>query len=337
MNEPMSRKEKMRFRIATILSLILFAALLCCGCDKTTERGKNDPVAASLDLQDLKNRINELLKKVDHLRSQGKYAEALVDVRTLVDLSERFPEKPKFRYDMLDSLHFLLLKTGAYEEAVQAGLALESLSLRTDLRPSPWNCLKIAEAYLGQGQLEKALDWIEKAVDERGFIAMELFENATYSSLRESPRFQDVIARMEKKIGIGLPAKEFSVQLLNGTDFILSEQKGKVVLIDFWDVDCPPCRKGMPFLKKMVRDFGEKGLVLIGISLDTDKAKLNGFLDELSPSWPMACSFKGWADETVRLYGIHSTPSFWLIDRDGILRKMNIRGDDLVAAVRELL
>ena len=76
---------------------------------------------------------------------------------------------------------------------------------------------------------------------------------------------------------------------------------------------------------------------MIGISLDTDKNLLQNYLKELSPQWKMACSFQGWSDPMAKLCLINATPSSWLIDRQGILRHINLRGEELYKAVKVLL
>lgn len=298
---------------------------------------KNALPTAAVDLQKIRARINELLDMANGCSDASKYAEALTHVRKLVDIANQLPGKLEFREQMLDFQQYLLLKTGAFQEALENGFALDDLSQKISTRKSPWNCLKIADAYMGLKDLEKAMTWIEKAVYERDFIRRDVFDSPDYAQLKGNPRFIKVIAAIEKKIGLNLPAKEFTVQLLDGTPFSLAEQRGKVVLIDFWDVNCPPCRKEMPNLKKMHREFTQKGLVIIGISLDTDEILLRNYLKELSPQWKMACSFQGWNDATAKLYLINATPSSWLIDRQGILRRINLRGEELYKAVKALL
>jgi peroxiredoxin len=281
--------------------------------------------------------VKRLLDRANACSNAGKYAEALTYVRQLVDISNQSPEKLEFRAEMFDFQHYLLLKTGAFREALENGFVLDELSRKISTRKSPWNCLKIADAYLGLKDWENAMVWIEKAVYERGFIRRDIFNSKEYAPLKNNPRLIKVIAAIEKKIGLNLPAKIFTVQLLDGASFSLSEQRGKVVLIDFWDVNCPPCRKEMPNLKKLHQEFAGKGLVIVGISLDTDRTLLQNYLKEISPEWKMACSFQGWEDATAKLYLINATPSSWLIDRQGILRHINLRGEELYAAVKALL
>ena len=131
--------------------------------------------------------------------------------------------------------------------------------------------------------------------------------------------------------------KDFIVTLTNGDFFNLSSQKGKVILIDFWDVRCAPCIKALPELKSYYEQFHKNGFEIIGISLDTDKELLMNFLNKKKIPWKITCSYKGWKDELVILYGIAATPSTWLIDRKGILQYNEIKGEELKAAIELLL
>ena len=294
-------------------------------------------ITNAADWEKARAQVDALRDKASASSQAGNYADALTHVRKLVEISDRFPDKLEFREEALDFQHFLLMKTGAFQEAVETALALEALARKISTRNSPWYCLKIAVAYMGLNDRERALAWIEKAVYERNFIRHDVLDGEDYSALKGDPRFIKVMAAVEKKIGLDLPARDFSIELLDGASFSLSGQRGKVVLVDFWDVNCLPCRKEMPNLKKLHSEFADKGLVIVGISLDTDKALLQKYLKAVSPEWKMACSFQGWNDATARLYSINATPSSWLIDRQGILRHVDLRGRELYQAVKALL
>ena len=159
----------------------------------------------------------------------------------------------------------------------------------------------------------------------------------SFAALKDDPRRGALLAAARAKIGLDREARDFQVPLLDGTTFRLSDQKGKVVLVDFWDVRCPPCRKELPRLKAMFGEFRDHGLVILGISLDTDRQLLADYLKETAPTWNMACSFRGWDDDTAKLYKVSATPSTWLIDRSGVLRFFNLRGETLERAVSDLL
>ncbi len=287
--------------------------------------------------QATEDQIRKLLHDARNLGDSGQYAKALERVRPLAEQSGRFADKPELQYEVLDYEHFLLLKTGAFREALQTGFRIEELGRTISDRKSPWDCLKIADAYLGLKEYDKALDWIEQAVKERGFAKLDTLQAETFAPVREDPRFKTLLADVEKSLGIGQAARDFQVTLLDGTAFVLSNQAGKIVLLDFWDVGCLPCRKAMPHLKELHRTYGGRGLVILGISLDTDRKLLEGFLEKYDLPWKIACTFQGWGDETAKLYRVNSTPSTWLIDRQGILRGVDLSGDTLTKAILALL
>lgn len=324
--------------------LLCLLALLAVfyGCSKSEKTRQTKAVQKKdqtehLTLQALKKEITDLLNKANEYSDSGDFSRALPIVRRLVVLSQQVPDKLKFQYKVLDFQHFLLLKNGLYAEALDNGFKLEALGQKLEERKSPWDCLKIADAYLGLKDSEKALDWIEKAVKERDFTKIDTLKQSDYIPLQKNPRFTTLLEDIEKTLGIGGPAKDFTVTLLDGQPFTLSAQKGKVVLIDFWDVICPPCRKALPHLKELHQKFAAKGLVILGISLDTDRKLLEDYLKETQLPWAMACSFSGWNDETARLYKISATPSTYLIDRQGILRHINLKKEELSMAIGKLL
>ena len=238
--------------------------------------------------------------------------------------------------DKLEELQVLLMDNGRYQDALAASLQIEEVSHRFSDRLSPWNYVRVGEAYLGMGDTDKYFEWMNKAVNERYFSQMNYFQDARFNPLRAHPEFKKLVEACAATIGVGRPAKDFEISLLDGSSFSLSAQKGKVVLIDFWDVQCGPCRKEMPNLKEIHRDFHARGLEIIGISLDTDKKLLDDYLKGASLPWKIACSYDGWSDSTARLYRISATPSTWLIDRRGVVRYYDVRGAELRRAVEEL-
>jgi peroxiredoxin len=285
--------------------------------------------------EEIKKRIKELLSKTDALSNKEKYDQALVNMREVVKLSINFSQK--FQERVLNYKQYLLMKNGNFQEALDTAFQIEEMSQKISERKSPWNCLKIAEAYMELGEKENSLKWLEKAVYERSFKRLQYFRDDRFSVLRDEPRYLKLIEAVKEEIGLDRQARDFLVILLDGSPFSLSAQKGKVVLIDFWDVNCPPCRKDMPHLKEIYKDFKKKGLEIIGISLDTDKKLLEDFLEKTAIPWEIACSFKGWSDETVKLYKINATPSTWLIDRKGFLRFYNLRGEELRQAIEKVI
>ena len=90
-------------------------------------------------------------------------------------------------------------------------------------------------------------------------------------------------------------------------------------------------------MKDYYEELHQDGFEILGISLDTDKELLAKFLTKEDIPWNIACSYKGWDDELVELYGFAATPSTWLIDRKGKLRYNEISGEELKSAIGTLL
>jgi peroxiredoxin len=239
--------------------------------------------------------------------------------------------------DKLEGLQMLLMKERRYEEALKVSFAIDEVAAKASGRRSPWHWVRIGEVHLAMGHTDQYFEWVDKAIRERSFSRTEYFRNRGLDEVRNDPRFKKLEEACATIIGVGRQAKDFEVSLLDGSAFRLSAQRGKVVLVDFWDVACGPCRKEMPNLKAIYKDFKDQGLEILGISLDTEKAALDDYLKQAALPWKIACSWNGWDDVTVKLYQISATPSTWLIDRRGVLRYCDLTGEELRRAVEALV
>lgn len=197
--------------------------------------------------------------------------------------------------------------------------------------------LPLIREELEQKNVEQAFAYFEEMADAgyRGFH--QLRRNDKYELLRSDQRFSEIMKKIEGNTGIGFPAKDFTVTLTSGEVYTLSENKGKVVMVDFWSTTCPPCIEEIPNLRKIFLENREKGFEIISISLDDNKEKLDAFLNENAMPWKTVFSGKGWGDDIARLYQVTWIPSIWLVDKKGILRYFDHRGEDLKKAIETLL
>ncbi len=120
---------------------------------------------------------------------------------------------------------------------------------------------------------------------------------------------------------------------VDGREVDLASLRGKVVLIDFWATWCGPCVAELPNVLKTYREFHPKGFEIVGISLDSDKAKLESFVKDKGMDWPQFFDGKGWKNEISTRYGINSIPAMWLVDKKGMLVSTSARStlEELVA------
>ena len=109
-------------------------------------------------------------------------------------------------------------------------------------------------------------------------------------------------------------APNFSLVDTKGKKISLSDFKGKVVIIDFWATWCPPCRRGIPDLIDLQKEYKGK-LAIIGVSLDTDSKKdVVPFIKNYGINYPVVYGNA----QIVGEYGnIQAIPTSFIIDKDG--------------------
>ena len=117
----------------------------------------------------------------------------------------------------------------------------------------------------------------------------------------------------------GNPAPAFTLQDLNGKDVSLADFRGKVVIIDFWATWCPPCVKEIPHFIELYEQYKDKGLAMLGISLDREGAGVvKAFVQKYQIKYPIMMT-DGKVDKA---FGpITSIPTTFLINSAGNITK----------------
>ncbi len=118
-------------------------------------------------------------------------------------------------------------------------------------------------------------------------------------------------------IAPGALAPDFTLRTLGGPNLRLQEQRGRVVLVNFWATWCAPCRQEMPHLSKLYDKYGSSGFVLLGVNVDDDTRNAVDLATKLGLKFPVSLD----SDKKVsRLYDLSAMPSTVLIDREGRVR-----------------
>jgi thiol-disulfide isomerase/thioredoxin len=113
-----------------------------------------------------------------------------------------------------------------------------------------------------------------------------------------------------------------------------SKLRGKVILVDFWATWCGPCIQSLPVVAKLYEKYHSQGLDVFGISLDHDRATLDGFLKKNPHPWPQTFT-EADPNPIADRFGITSIPAFILIDKTGVATVIDARNpdtDDIIAA-----
>jgi len=143
-----------------------------------------------------------------------------------------------------------------------------------------------------------------------------------------------------KRVGIGQPAPDFTLNDTVGNPVTLSSLFGNYLLIEFWFASCSPCRAENPNLISLYNDYHDKGFEIIGVSTDgergNDKKKWLKAIEEDSLPWINVVTNRGLGDVSD-LYGVRVFPDNFLLDKNGIIIAMDIYGEELRKKISELL
>lgn len=145
----------------------------------------------------------------------------------------------------------------------------------------------------------------------------------------------------ELKVGTKAPA--WKLNGLDGKAVQSADFKGKVVVFNFWATWCPPCVREIPDFVEVQKEFKDKGVVFIGVSVDKPAAekkttaKVKSFVEKMKINYPIV-----WGDSKVdKDYGgITGIPHTYVVDKKGVIRASHlgmISKKDLLKSLKPLL
>lgn len=142
----------------------------------------------------------------------------------------------------------------------------------------------------------------------------------------------------ESKVGgLGTEALDFVQNDTSGAPVALSSFRGKYVLIDFWASWCRPCRIENPTVVKAYNQYKSKNFTVLGVSLDRAKDAWVKAIADDNLTWTHVSDLKFWANEVAQKYKVEAIPQNFLIDPNGKIIAKNLRGEELLRKLQELL
>lgn len=157
---------------------------------------------------------------------------------------------------------------------------------------------------------------------------LTIYESSTIATSDQVKYFRKEWLATQKSI-IGQIASNFVQPDTAGKPINLSSFKGRYVLVDFWASWCGPCREENPALVKAYAEFSNKNFTILSVSLDKDRLQWLKAIKKDKLNWTHVSDLKYWQNETARQYAVSSIPFNMLLDPEGKILALNLRGDDL--------
>ncbi|SDE27415.1 Peroxiredoxin [Pricia antarctica] len=140
-----------------------------------------------------------------------------------------------------------------------------------------------------------------------------------------------------KNTTIGAIAPDFTAPTPDGKDLALNDALGKVTLVDFWAAWCKPCRAENPNVVSVYEKYHDKGLNILGVSLDRTAEAWKKAIEDDGLTWQHVSHVAYFNDPIAKLYNVDAIPAAFLLDENGVIVAKNLRGPALEAKVAELL
>lgn len=149
-------------------------------------------------------------------------------------------------------------------------------------------------------------------------------------------------AILAKFLKIGGEVPDIQLPTVDGQTMHLSDLNGQYILLDFWASWCGPCRKEIPYLIKLFNETKDKRnqFTIVSYSIDNDDKAWRQAINDRGMNlegWIHASDLKGWQSPQAQMFGVDAVPKTVLISPDGKVIAFDLRGEEMIRTVKQLL
>lgn len=188
---------------------------------------------------------------------------------------------------------------------------------------------------------------MNKAIDNE--VAYEIYNgfSKTIKKTKSAIKIYELVAPKEAEeteeaaqdgeVNVGDKAPDFSAPNPNNIAVSLNKSLGKLTVLDFWASWCGPCRVDSPNLVKVYNTYKDKGLAIVGISLDQQKKSWKKAIDNDQLDWTHVSYLKRWDDPIAAIYSVRSIPQLFLLDENGVVIAKERHAADFIPFLEKIL
>lgn len=237
--------------------------------------------------------------------------------------------------------------TNIFRAVSVTGSKTESLKRNLESQLNQLNSTNISDDEKREGRYERLTQFVKKYPGSRASVyLLSKSRNLYFSQLKELTSLLDtslnktiewqalqkLLVRLDRS-GLSRPGQPFHDFAFKDSSNMVTNLKdlhGKVTLVVLWASWCGPCRRDNPELNKLYMQYKDKGVQIIGVSIDTDEAKWKNAIAKDRLLWPQLIDPN---NEVSKYYGYEGVPRHFLLDENGKI----ISKDDYVSGVAEIL
>ncbi len=136
----------------------------------------------------------------------------------------------------------------------------------------------------------------------------------------------------------GTRVPEIKLKTLDGKDFKLSKLRGHYVVLDFWAAWCGDCRRDAPTLARLYKEYKDKGVEFVGISMDTDPKAWAACVEKYGLTYHQVGELVRFKESAVaKAYGVKWLPSMYLLDPKGRVVLATVMSEKLEKKLQEVI